>query len=67
MQVWDVATATCLHTLTGHAGAVNAVTYMPDGTIASASDDNSVKLWGYPHVYKWLAGLKLEVRLPPRQ
>ena len=28
IKVWDVATATCLFTLTGHGGAVNAVSYM---------------------------------------
>ncbi|MEH2422843.1 MAG: serine/threonine-protein kinase [Nostoc sp.] len=39
----------CLHTLTGHSGtlsSVNALAISPDSnTLASASDDKSVKLW----------------------
>ncbi|MHC5596230.1 MAG: protein kinase domain-containing protein, partial [Nostoc sp.] len=39
----------CLHTLTGHSGrlsSVNALAISPDGyTLASASDDKSIKLW----------------------
>jgi serine/threonine protein kinase len=39
----------CLHTLTGHSGAlssVNALAISPDGyTLASASDDKNIKLW----------------------
>lgn len=32
----------------------------PDGTIVSAADDTTVRTWGYPPLYRWLAGLQLE-------
>ncbi|NET38452.1 MAG: hypothetical protein F6K19_41730, partial [Cyanothece sp. SIO1E1] len=35
-----------LHTLTGHNAGVNSVSFSPQSpTIATASDDNTVKLW----------------------
>jgi eukaryotic-like serine/threonine-protein kinase len=57
VKVWDLETGTELRTLNwqptperrtflGHKGIVNDVCYSPDGTrMASASADNSVKLW----------------------
>ncbi|MBH8572812.1 protein kinase [Nostocaceae cyanobacterium CENA369] len=36
----------CIHTLTGHAASVRSIAISPDGqTIASGSDDNTIKLW----------------------
>ncbi len=36
----------CVHTLTGHAASVRSVAISPDGqTIASGSDDSTIKLW----------------------
>ena len=35
-----------IHTFTGHSSAVISVNFSPDGkTLASASDDNTIKLW----------------------
>jgi len=46
IKLWDVATGSELHTLTGHSSEVNSVTFSPDGkTLASGSDDAKTKLW----------------------
>jgi hypothetical protein len=40
---------TCLRNFGGHSSWVNSVAISPDGqTIASASDDNTIKIWGVP-------------------
>lgn len=39
-------------------------TPQPDGTIVSAADDTTVRTWGYPPLYRWLAGLQLEAFYP---
>jgi WD40 repeat protein len=46
VRLWDVATKHQLKMLRGHSRMVNVVTFSPrDGMLATASDDNSVKLW----------------------
>ncbi|MFO0652742.1 MAG: WD40 repeat domain-containing protein [Polyangiales bacterium] len=46
IRVWDVATKTCLRTLTAHTSAVNCVCFTPDGArLVSGSDDCTIKVW----------------------
>jgi WD40 repeat protein/serine/threonine protein kinase len=49
LQVWDLPTATCLRTLSGHTRQVNAVAVSPGGGIViSGSDDCTVRAWDAP-------------------
>ena len=44
--MWDLATGRETLTLKGHSGLVNSVGLSPDGSrLASASDDQTVKVW----------------------
>jgi WD40 repeat protein len=46
IKLWDVATGEEIRTLTGHTGAVEGLSFSPNGTtLISASNDNTLKLW----------------------
>ena len=46
VRVWDVKTAICQQTLTGHSNWVWMVAFSPDGqTLASGSADQTVRVW----------------------
>ena len=44
VRVWDVAAGTA-RVLEGHADNVNGVAFLPDGRVASASYDTTIRLW----------------------
>jgi ribosome assembly protein 4 len=44
-HVWDAVTGRCLFSLSGHTGVITDVRWGGDGTIYTASQDRSVKLW----------------------
>ena len=45
VYVWNLQTGKLLDVLTGHAGPVCSLAFSPQGTLASASWDGTVKLW----------------------
>lgn len=48
MQIWDPNAGRCVHTLQGHSGDVDTVSWSPNGArLASSSDDHTVKVSKY--------------------
>jgi WD40 repeat protein len=46
VRIWQVSNGACKLNLSGHSGAVRAVSWSPDGTmLANGSDDTTIKLW----------------------
>ena len=46
VRIWDPATGSQRHTLTGHTGGVEAVAIAPDGSwLASTGRDGTVRIW----------------------
>jgi WD40 repeat protein len=46
VRIWDPATGTIRHTLTGHTGRVAALAVAPNGSwLASAGHDGEVRIW----------------------
>ncbi|MEH2205697.1 MAG: hypothetical protein V7K53_16720 [Nostoc sp.] len=46
VKLWDTSTGTLIKTLTGHINSVNGISFSQDGKmLASASADNTVRLW----------------------
>ena len=63
MRIWDPATGTTRHTLTGHTRSVRALVVAPDGSwLASASNDKTVRIWA-PATGALLTSLRVAGRL----
>ncbi len=46
VRIWDPASSTANHTLTGHTSEVRALVVAPDGSwLASTGDDGQVRIW----------------------
>ena len=46
MQVWDVRTGRCIHTLTGHRGEISSCQFNYTGDLCiSGSIDRTCKIW----------------------
>lgn len=46
IKIWDTLSGKLIHTFEGHLAGVSTIAWSPDGaTIASGSDDKTIRLW----------------------
>lgn len=46
IKIWDTLSGKLVHTFEGHLAGVSTIAWSPDGaTIASGSDDKTIRLW----------------------
>ncbi len=45
IHTWDAQTGSAIAAFAGHTAAIKSITFLDDRTLASASDDQSVRLW----------------------
>ena len=45
IHIWDVPTATKIHTLAGHEGRITGLSFRSNDDLISASEDSTVRLW----------------------
>ena len=50
-KIWNLDKVITIKTLTGHTDSVTSLVVLSDGTLASGSNDNTIKLWDYSTGY----------------
>jgi len=45
IKIWDSEVGDCINVFKGHEHRINTITSLPDGNIASGSDDNTIRFW----------------------
>jgi len=45
IRIWDSEIGDCINVFKGHEYLINTITSLPDGNIASGSDDNTIRFW----------------------
>ena len=45
LQIWDVTSGKCLKTLSGHTDYVRTLCILPNGLLASGSEDKKIMVW----------------------